>query len=185
VVLLRPLFFGGFAVEPAYHIPLTERDLALIGEICAIQGQIEYLMQNSIGTMLRVSHDAQVSITTASPSLRALANIFINVARCKCIEDDLKALAESIFAQIEDLSKGRNDFVHAIYGEDGPQLSFGLSAGLGKPIPVAPVAVRTSSRKKRPATELNIVRDAAAQTSQLLYRFYLDVLRRRAASMAR
>lgn len=33
--------------NPAYDIPLTDDELKTLGELCAIQGQVEYLMIES------------------------------------------------------------------------------------------------------------------------------------------
>ena len=55
--------------EPAFPIPLLQTDLAMIGEFCAIQGQIETLIQRTAKLLLAVSDDAIMAIL-GSTSMR-------------------------------------------------------------------------------------------------------------------
>ena len=76
----------------AYDIPLTQTDLAMIGEICAIQGQIEYLMQQTVQHLLGTKHTTTLVILTASNNLPAASNIWIHTIRDKCTEWKLSKL---------------------------------------------------------------------------------------------
>jgi hypothetical protein len=64
------------APAPAYHIPLSDSELRLVGEIAAIQGQIEYLLGQAMQAMLDISTDA-VYATMHSASLKINTLIFV------------------------------------------------------------------------------------------------------------
>jgi len=156
-------------MQPAYQIPLTQKQLGTLGEICAIQGQIELTLQNTVRHLLGVPHKTVLAIM-GSTSVRTNSEIFIEVARCKCDKPDLLRIAEDAFILIKDLSEGRNDFVHAIFGTTSGG-GFRLTSG-GLPFGQhESSAMRVRNRKKRPACELQDVRDIAAKISCALAHF--------------
>jgi hypothetical protein len=158
------------APAPAYHIPLSDSELRLVGEIAAIQGQIEYLLGHAMQVMLDISTEAMLAMMH-SPSLKTNTYTFVTVARTKAPTDELRDLAEHVFTQMEILAKGRNDFIHAIYATDTPDgAGFALSSGIGSAIDDA-VAIKTGSYKKRRAAELQEVRDGLAKISCALAHF--------------
>ena len=114
-------------INPAYHIPLQDLDLVMIGEICAIQGQIEYLMQNIVRQLLAVKIETVLAIL-CSTSIKINANIWINIVREKCNEAEALKVSEEAFEKMESLVKGRNDFVHAIYAQGGNSGSSGFGS---------------------------------------------------------
>jgi len=71
-------------VTPAYAIPLSQTELSLIGEICAIQGQIEFLMQTITRTLLGVDHVTVLAIL-GSTTIGTNADIFIKIVRLKVL----------------------------------------------------------------------------------------------------
>ena len=107
------------APELAYHIRLTELELQLVGEITAIQCQIENLLRNTIQAMLDPSTDAYFPVMDCD-SLITTTYIFERIARKKAPTDELRALAKNISTRTKELSKGHNDFTHAIYAVARP-----------------------------------------------------------------
>ena len=86
----------------------------MVGEICAIQGQIEFLLQRIVKQVLDLDFESTLAIMTASNSLKTTSRIALLVIKRKCADPETIKLAEDAFAQVEDLTKGRNDFVHAV-----------------------------------------------------------------------
>jgi hypothetical protein len=41
-------------ISPAFQIPLTKTELATLGELCAIQGQVEHLLTYSLSYLIDV-----------------------------------------------------------------------------------------------------------------------------------
>ena len=154
-------------MEPAYHIPLTEVELRLIGETCAIQGQIEYMMQQIVSILLDTDHTATLAIM-GSTSIHTNADVWLAVIQDKCCDTALIESAQKIKAEMAQAAKGRNDFVHALFATSTPDgLGFMIGAGPienGGP----PIAIRTKSRKQRPASEIQEVRDNAARISRAI-----------------
>jgi hypothetical protein len=159
---------------PAFNIPLTDEEKQLIGEIVAIQGQIEFLLGAIVHDALGLDRDAMFAIMH-SASLKVNTYIFITVIRAKITNEFTLASAENIFTRMETLSKGRNDFIHALYAYDETDGGFSLVSGLEmRPIENT-VAVKIGSYRKRTAQDLLAVRDEAAFISQelSLVRLYL------------
>jgi hypothetical protein len=123
-------------LEPAFHIPLTDAELKLIGEICAIQGQIEYLIHNIVEQLLGTSRDTTNTLL-GSTSIRTNSEIFIKVMEDKCHHEKLKSLAESILTDIKTLSEGRNDFIHALYAQSHDGGGFSLRVRLKTSLRIA------------------------------------------------
>jgi hypothetical protein len=154
-------------MEPAFHIPLSDDELRLIGEICAIQGQIEYSMHNIVQRLLQTGTSATRKIL-GSTSIGTNSDVFIHIVRDKCQFPELKGIAEDVHAKIRDLAEGRNDFVHALYaiGKEGDS-SFALVSGAGRPHPAFnhTIAIRIRSGKRRAVDAISSVRDTAARIS--------------------
>jgi hypothetical protein len=157
-------------MEPAYHIPLTEAELRLIGETCAIQGQIEFLMQNAVMHLLDAEFHTALTIM-GSTSIHTNAEVWLAVIRDKCDDSELVALAQQIKNDLGAAAKGRNDFVHALFAI---ATADGLSIKLNRTKPSTdaeggtPVAVRTKTRNQRPASDIQAVRDRAANISRAM-----------------
>lgn len=160
-------------ITTAYDIPLTDADLAAIGQICAIQGQIEYLMQQIVQRLLQTNHAATTAIMTSTNSFPRISEVWLSVVRDKCKEPHLVGIAEEAFKRMTSLTQGRNHFVHAFYAQSGGNGGFGLTRGsansdrflehLAKLDTI--VAVRTRDRKMRSKGGIVGVRDDAAKIS--------------------
>jgi len=150
--------------KPAYQIPLTQTQLALIGELCGIQAQIELSMQLLVLGLLKVTHETAQSIL-GSTNVRTNSDVWIRIMREKCQAPELLILAEHAYKEIEVLSQGRNDFIHALFAGSPPEL---LGASFNLP-PNDPIAVRTKNFKTvTSVSKLKPLRDRAAALSCLL-----------------
>ena len=117
----------------------------------------------------------------ASSSIHTNARVWIEVLRAKCRDRSILETAEEAFSLVESTTKGRNDFVHAI---------FATPIGNMWMLDVAPngakhrrskeneaIAVRTRDiRKKRPVSDLVSVRNDAAKLSLLLSKIASEFL---------
>jgi hypothetical protein len=152
-------------MEPAYNIPLGADDLRLIGEICAIQGMIEYSMQQIVRKLEGITQ-ARARERLSAGGMGKNAEVFVGAMGAKCKNSALTKIAENAYKDILKTAKGRNDFVHAIFAaneNDGFTLTFGFGVA---PTPTADtVAIRTRNLKKTPASQIKSVRDAAARIS--------------------
>jgi hypothetical protein len=158
-------------MKPAYHISLTSREKILITELNAIQAQIEWLMRLTVQHLLNISPDTAKGIM-GSTSIETNSNLWIKVIREKHPDSSIKQWAEFAFLRIKELSKGRNDFLHTLYGfaveNDvlfGP-ISFiygHIAKKRHKAIPRRAVRVRTSAIA--PLDDLNTARNEAAYLS--------------------
>ena len=157
-------------MDPAYHIPLGADRLKLIGEICAIQGQIEWMMQNTVREAFKVDNPLTQRIM-GSTSIGTNAEIWIGVVRRKQRRKGILAHAEQAFRDIKDLAEGRNDFVHAVYFTKNPGSRTGMfirvaEAGSHNPANSrTAIAVRVRNRKEVSVRKLAEVRDIAAAIS--------------------
>jgi hypothetical protein len=153
--------------EPAYHIPLTDDQLKMIGEICAIQSLIEDHMLGCTKTLMSVSIDF-VSKILGSTAVNTNVEIWINAIREKCQHQALVSLAEEIRVGIINLAKGRNDFVHGLFGtlEQGNVYIYAY----GQSIPTGQVVAQRPKNKEKltPVEDIEKVRNEAARLSRMI-----------------
>jgi hypothetical protein len=153
--------------EPAYHIPLTDDQLKMIGEICAIQSLIEDHMFGCVRRLLSVSLD-YASKLLGSTAVNTNVEIWINAIREKCQHPALVSLAEEIRVGIINLAKGRNDFVHGLFGtlEQGNVYIYAY----GQSIPTGPVVAQRPKNKDKltPVEDIEKVRNEAARLSRMI-----------------
>jgi hypothetical protein len=152
-------------IEPAYAIPASDDELRLIGELCAIQGQIEYLMQNAVQQILQTDQKTTLKIL-GSTSIGTNVDIWCSVIKTKCKLPPVIEVAERVNSEIGTLAQGRNDFVHALFATGNFPVGGGFSLISGaKPVGGTPVAVRSKTGKQRALSEIQGVRDTAARLS--------------------
>lgn len=157
------------SIKPAYHISLSAPQKRLIGELAALQSQCEWLMQLAVRRLLGLSMDT-VRVLMGSTSIAANANIFISVVREKAVDPEVRAWAEYAFAQIEDLARSRNDFLHTLYGirppEEGSEVdvlfAYGHRSDPFSKDPDLRVGIRVRSHSVVPLSQLKDIRDRAA-----------------------
>ncbi len=149
-------------MNPAYHIPLSDEELKLLGEISAIQGQIEFFLQDSLIFALGVGRPVTMAILGES-GLGKSVKIWIAILREKARTDPIRDLANEVHADLMMLTKGRNSLLHAVFATD-------LFGGFGfTTMPTdsshPTIAVRTSNMNTAPASEIKKTRDFAAKIS--------------------
>lgn len=132
----------------------------------------------AVKRLLDVSYGAACQVM-GSTKISANADTWIQIVRERHPLPDAKSWAEYGFTQVSVLAKGRNDFVHALYGLDASQLAQGESApvlimprtsrdaaGLISLNPaIKPAASRVKGRSIRPLAELSRVCEQAAHLS--------------------
>jgi len=163
------------SLSPAFHIPLSDNDFKLIGELCAIQGQIELIMQMTVMALLKKSLRS-VRKLMDSPNMTSNTNVWLNAVETHVPGEIFKELARTVADEIAVLREGRNDFVHAFYAVAGEtEGSFGMHRdidGASPPMDDNP-AVAVHRLKTKPMGRLKETRDKAA----VLSRFVLLIMR--------
>ena len=162
------------SMEPAYHIPLTDDELKALGEICAIQGQIEQLMYDAVIWSLSITRSAADAIM-ATTSLDAKGHIWLEVIKSRWKQHlDIVDMAEKAAGALRVLTQRRNDFVHAFYATQvlvslgtppSPQPAIVYGPPRGMRSSGTPIAIRTRGRKERIASDIPKVRDEIAALS--------------------
>lgn len=155
-------------MEPAFHIPLDEDELRTLGEISAIQGQIELSITLTVQLLLDISHETALRIL-GSTSLGNNIDIWHRIVLEKAPEQ--RATADRVKADVQALTEGRNDFIHAIYGADPGHAGIALFSGVKHPVKWSSfgdfkrIAMRVRNQKKKPVAEMRTVRAIAVRVS--------------------
>ncbi|MCA3262661.1 MAG: hypothetical protein ING44_12025 [Telmatospirillum sp.] len=157
---------------PAWAIPLSNKEFQLIGEICAIQGQIEYLMVVCVQKLLEVSDECARTIMS-STTIANNAQIWLTAVREKSGKPDLISVAETATKEMRALAEGRNDFVHAVYAHTGRAEARGITLLSFRLPPNSelygrPVAVRVRNKKQTDPSELERVRAIAIKVNRMV-----------------
>lgn len=156
-------------MKPAYHIPLSDDDLKLLGELTVIMGQIDENMVTGITGLIRVDRPTANAIM-GSTKVQDNANIWAMIIRQRHKDKRLLWLVDVAVKEFQALTTGRNDFMHAFYVELDEKT--GTSRWAPNPLvwdeawPTHAKRVRTG--KSRPATDIKTVRDHAAWLSCLI-----------------
>lgn len=160
----------------AFHIPLTNEQAQMLGEICAIQGQIEHVMLLTVSELLSVGDSAARSIL-GSTTLANNSDIWLRTVQQRLAKyPDLVAVAEAVSSELSALVQGRNDYIHAVFGY-AAQDSFGMYVNFGaaeaeRKFHGVGVAARVRNDKQRPLEEIESVRDKAARLSRMVAHVY-------------
>src|SRR5258708_39484727 len=101
-------------IEPPLPIPLTDQHLKMIGELCAILGQIDLFMQESAMFLLNVNPRMAAAIM-GSTDVRARSDVWTRIVESKCQDQAVKQTAANAVKRLGKLSEHRNDFVHAYF----------------------------------------------------------------------
>ncbi|UVC08172.1 hypothetical protein IHQ71_23925 [Rhizobium sp. TH2] len=163
--------------DSAFPIPLTDDDLKAIGEICAIQGQIEYLMQVSLSRATALGMETS-QLILGSTNLTANAEIWLNLLyHYRHVLPSLSLpWAEHFFEELCDFIRGRNDLLHAVYGynttlnlNDGTQRQiFTLNHFEHDDIDQTAVAMRVKNSVASPTAKISEMRNKAARLSLII-----------------
>src|SRR5438045_2729111 len=103
----------GKRIKPAFRIPLAYTELKMLGELCAIQGQVEHLLVHTLHYVLDVRLETARAILSSN-SIHTNAKTWIAIFQEKCNDKQVLEWAKSGFGLVEGITRGRNDFVHAI-----------------------------------------------------------------------
>ncbi len=151
------------AETPAFHIPLSADELKALGELVAIHGQIEYLMEEMTRLALAVNVETARKIL-GSAGAKTNSDVWIAIIREKCAKrPNALAAAEAAFALMPEISQHRNELIHAIFVSQFPggiYIGTQPDPNMGKA-----VARRFKPRTITAATEIAGRRDKAAIAS--------------------
>jgi hypothetical protein len=164
--------------RPPLPIALSDQQLKAIGETCAILGQIDMFMQETVAWLLNVPFVTAATIL-GSTDARARVSVFKTIIDTKCEDVRLKAQSAEALKRFQKLSEQRNDFIHAYFAV----LTRGVRHGVifegihfaphdpsGPGPSGTPIAVKVRTRKHQPSAFIEQVRDDAAEAAHLFQR---------------
>lgn len=165
-----------YPIEPAYpafNIPASDDDLRTLGELCAIQGQIELLMQITVMVMSKTSL-ARARKHVSSSNISLNASVWLDVVEKNVSRANSKSLARAVVKEINIIRQGRNDFVHAFFafGEGGDEFSIVLNIGTDSVDNSQKPAVAIHNFKANTMVNLKTIRDKVAAISQFIFHIY-------------
>lgn len=168
-------------VLPAYTVPLTDAQLSLVGELTAIQGQIEELLLRTVTALLGLERRT-ASVILGSSKIADNTNIWATLIREKHTDPDLLLWVKHAKKEIEALAADRNDFVHAYFAFGTADLDRMLSEAPGghphipKPHQTV-VAARVRTGRRRDVADIRKVRDRAAVLSCMVAHIWSEATR--------
>ena len=158
-------------MEPPYQIPLTDSGLKMIGEVCVLQGQIEWLMQSSFKRVSGLP-DSVTRKVLGSTNLQVNLQIWIDILYHYRFVSPHVPLdwAEIAIERANELIGGRNDFIHGIFGHShdfdtdiGTYSFFHLRRSTSREKhDVRPAMMKSRTGEMKPLEDLATVRDRAA-----------------------
>jgi hypothetical protein len=155
-------------MEPAYTVPLDARELALLGELTVILGQIDELMIRTVQRLLSVQRDVANKIM-GSTKFADNGKIWLTVIMERVSDPDILWLVNIANREFEPLSAARNDFIHAWFyaasGYFGTYFGNWFGRYFGRPFATAR---RVKRDQERPIRDLEPTRDRAARLSCLI-----------------
>lgn len=163
---------GVLDMFPAYSIPLTENDLILLGELTVILGQIDEEMVRTVSGLVMSDRPTAAKIM-GSTAIANNSSIWAALIGIRSSDLDLLWLVDHAEKEIAEVSKGRNDFIHAFYRE---KLSFGgfIHTTSNELVELRPEsskdthAMRVRNSQNRPISELPPLKERAARLSCLI-----------------
>ena len=111
-------------MHPAFKIPLSAKELQLLGEISVIQGQIEYIINEATAILLEVCLET-VEMIYGPVTLPKRLNLFSLFAKKRSKPDSFLNDLAMLQSEIIVISELRNDFAHAIFGFSYPGVGRG------------------------------------------------------------
>jgi len=171
-------------VHPAYSIPLNIKDLALLGELVVILGQIEEEMMLTVSGLISADRPTTEKVMGSSKAADKSA-IWSALIKSRTKDNaPLHAWVDYAVQQLADMSADRNDFIHAnwqhrvglrigegedVLGtEDGDTIELHLRITLPglKPEKSVGIARRIQNfARSRPSEDIQAARDKAATLS--------------------
>ena len=171
-------------VHPAWPIPISIEEKLALGELVAIQGQIEHMMRLALdystygGNRERKNGGEPIYpyVSIRAAPLGLAVGTWITTLRKRLKRSDLLNAAEALAARIKDHVETRNAFIHGTYAhfphhEGRPTgIIFDVREEMrGVPGPV--MAFRAKDWDLRPAAAILDARDVAAILSTDIRRF--------------
>lgn len=159
-------------MEPAYSIPLTDKDLATLGELTVILGQIDEEMVQCVSGLVQSNRDTAAKIM-GSTQISNNAAIWQALIGQRTKDVDVLWLVAHAVQEIGIVSGGRNDFIHAFFMEASPHGYFTYSssnefAEIRPETSAATYAKRIRNSKTTHIAELVTLREKAARLSCLV-----------------
>ena len=164
-------------MEPSRFIPLSQEHLAMLGELTAILGLVDDEMVKLAEFLLKVDRKAANTIM-GSTSVATNATIWAETIRTRSANEDALWLVKHAQEEVQAVSAGRNDFVHAAFetqtinfGGSFGSSAFGMETFGGGSYTVSTgvaLARRVKTGKKTSLEKLPILRDRAARLSCLI-----------------
>lgn len=154
---------------PAYRIALVPEQLATLGEILVIIGQIDDDMTRSITGILGIDRPTANKLMWTQDAVDLWAGVLKGRNKHPHFDEALKLAASEVKSVLRD----RNDFVHADYRIgfkfEGQFVTVrGSSTYEPLSTPMTAVASRSRDQKRRDVDELAGLRNRAARTSRLV-----------------
>ena len=152
---------------------MNKDELATLGELTAVIGQTEDKMVQLVAHLLKVDRTAANWIMGSS-RIADNATIWSEVIRNRTKDEDVVWLVEVACREIQEVSAGRNDFVHAVFQSPDYHLMQPMTALLSPSVLHAylprptPSARRVRKFKQRSVSDLPKVRDQAVYLFNLV-----------------
>ena len=157
-------------MSPACYVTASDDELRMLGELCAIQGQIEWVMQLTVAILRRVTLPSARKLLS-SPNFTANANVWLTHIEKRQPREDIKGIARAVVREIRDIGQGRNDFIHAVFVTDNGDGLFVLQRDKGKDGQQRSdkPAVALHNLTAKPMSNLKETRDKAAVISHYVW----------------
>lgn len=173
-------------MDPAYQIVLSDAQLAILGEITVILGQIDEEMIRTVSGLIGADRETAQAVM-GSTRMENNSDIWSRLIQLRNKDNlDILWAVGHAMSEFPAVQQGRNDFIHADFGVEtvavlGDGTEVKISTGrhyetyrrptgerviLGFTGPI--VAKRIRSGRKTPIAELHTLRDQAARLSCLV-----------------
>jgi hypothetical protein len=160
---------AGSTEAPAYRIALVSEQLATLGEIVVIIGQIDDDLARSLTGILKIDRPTANKLMWTQDAI----DLWAGVMKGRIDHPHFEHALELARSEVRAVLRDRNDFVHADYRNtfplNGSLVTVRGSANfetLATPIPA--VASRNRDQRRRDASELKGLRNRAARASRLV-----------------
>lgn len=173
-------------MDPAYQIVLSDAELALLGEVTVILGQIDEEMIRAVSGLISADR-ATTEAVMGSTKTQNNSDIWSRLIRLRNKDAlDILWAVDHAMTEFPAVQQGRNDFIHADFGveavavlEGGREVRISVGRGhttyrnangervvIGATGPI--VAKRIRSGRRTPIAGLQALRDRAARLSCLI-----------------
>lgn len=154
-------------MEPAYPILLNKSQLALLGELTVILGQVDEIMVRTVAMLLKIDRTAANRVMGSSKTADNMGIWYEIVRSHGPRKKEAAKFAKSAQTEAQDVAKGRNDFIHAWFERSNNYVESGyVEPGYVEDGEIT--ARRVRKEKPRPVSDLEAVRDQALRLSNLV-----------------